>query len=296
MRIIPGIRYAVCVFSSMLACAAFAQPQATKIVHDFTYKIEEAEGATVLDDVYPFTLTVTHRGSTRSVAPLRLYVTGETARYFKSVDCMRPSFTLGDGDSVELACVMNAEAGRSRWIRALARTKTYPLLTEPSLASGSDGEVVKSPIAHVRINAGLLPICLGGFAGALLFVLFRMASTFLAISSDRACGGEGAFTAALKAIPTAAWCFCRHIVEAVVFALRGLLVAMIFILLAQALGTSNLPLTVRVEDFWGGVIVGLFSLPLSTWLASKLQLPLSTSASQKGQGNSAPNPAPVLGK
>lgn len=50
----------------------------------------------------------------------------------------------------------------------------------------------------------------------------------------------------------------------------GAITAVVFILIASRLEDVSLPMNVSINDFWGGVIVGLFSYKISTILNEKL--------------------------
>jgi hypothetical protein len=241
-------------------------------VHEFAYKAISASDATVLDSNYPFTVVVTHKGEQRYVDSFQLVPTGETIRYFKAAVCRPSAFKAADNGTQELSCLLIANSDTSWLLRILARTKMYPLIAEPRFATA--GGVVNSPFVQVRIQAGLLPVCLGGFVGALLFALFRMASAYLDVARTRNCENVGwaPLKLAMQAAPSMLLCIADKVSEALVFAIRGLLVALIFIFLSEALGSANLPFSFKVEDFFGGVFVGLLSLPISAWIASKLGL------------------------
>jgi len=54
--------------------------------------------------------------------------------------------------------------------------------------------------------------------------------------------------------------------------LLGGLCAIILILVAGISEGGQPPIAISIEDFWGGVIVGLFSLPIATWIVDKVGL------------------------
>jgi hypothetical protein len=56
------------------------------------------------------------------------------------------------------------------------------------------------------------------------------------------------------------------------FFLIGAVSATAFLLIAQNMSSLDAPVSIDVRDFWGGILVGLFSLPLARWLNDKLGL------------------------
>jgi hypothetical protein len=51
----------------------------------------------------------------------------------------------------------------------------------------------------------------------------------------------------------------------------GGICAVILILLAQSTEGLSPPISIKIQDFWGGVVVGLFSIPLSRWIWTQVQ-------------------------
>ena len=40
--------------------------------------------------------------------------------------------------------------------------------------------------------------------------------------------------------------------------------------LAQSTDGMDPPISIRIQDFWGGVVVGLLSIPLSRWIGDQI--------------------------
>jgi hypothetical protein len=114
-------------------------------------------------------------------------------------------------------------------------------------------------------------IFMGGLAGAFLLALFaaireraEKAITPISLSSDSVKTiGLDILSWTLNLIPRI-W---RMALQTVI----GGICAIILILIAQATDGLEPPISIRIQDFWGGVVVGLFSAPLSRWISGRLE-------------------------
>jgi hypothetical protein len=105
----------------------------------------------------------------------------------------------------------------------------------------------------VRINAGQFAIFAGGLAGALLLALFLWIERLLTNKNVREAWG-------------------RNLLVMGALGLRGGLMAIMALLLSTTTQGAGSPVSLSVNDFSGGVLVGLFSYPLATWISSTLKL------------------------
>jgi hypothetical protein len=124
----------------------------------------------------------------------------------------------------------------------------------------------------VTFKAPLDAVFVGGLVGAFLLAMF------IAVK-DRA-------HAPVPMLEISTWVQVRSVVKGLVLwviqvvprlwrlllqTVTGGICALILILLAQGTEGMNPPIAIKIQDFWGGVVVGLFSIPLSRWLWTKLQ-------------------------
>ena len=120
-------------------------------------------------------------------------------------------------------------------------------------------------------KAPLESIAIGGLIGALLLAIFTTIKGQLSkqlesvnIESWRdASGVLLRFGSWVVALAPQLW-------RTILTAIMGAICALILILLAQVTDGINPPVSIRVQDFWGGIVVGLFSIPLSQWLFTQL--------------------------
>lgn len=126
----------------------------------------------------------------------------------------------------------------------------------------------------VDLGAPKVGVVYGGFFGAFLLAVF----TTLRAGLDRRSDPAPAAAAANPPPVAEPW---RRMVGSAAIVARGVtrilatcvvggICALVVILLAQVTEGIKPPLSIHVQDFWGGVVVGLFCVPLSRWLAERL--------------------------
>jgi len=109
------------------------------------------------------------------------------------------------------------------------------------------------PSATFTVKAPDSSIFIGGVVGAMLLALFVAAERILknpAVRED--------------------WIGTSWVT--VLMGLRGGLLAIFALLLGKTTQGGGSPVSLSVADFAGGVLVGLFSYPLASWISSTLKL------------------------
>ena len=105
----------------------------------------------------------------------------------------------------------------------------------------------------VAVKASEASIFIGGAVGAMLLALFVLAERLLKNPGVRE-----------------EW--LKNVVVTFLMGLRGGLLAIIALLLGKTTQGVGSPVTLTVADFAGGVLIGLFSYPLASWISSTLKL------------------------
>lgn len=126
-----------------------------------------------------------------------------------------------------------------------------PLMVE--LVPSKEGLSKARYLPVVRINAGQFAIFAGGLVGALLLALFLWIERLLIDKNVREAWG-------------------RNLLVMGALGLRGGLMAIMALLLSTTTQGAGSPVSLSVNDFSGGVLVGLFSYPLANWISSTLKL------------------------
>lgn len=125
---------------------------------------------------------------------------------------------------------------------------------------------------EVEFRAPLFGVFLGGITGAFLLALFSTVRERAAapiepvdpMSLQTISAVSRRFASWLLNLFPRLW---RLAMQTVV----GGICALLLILLAQATDGLNPPISIRIQDFWGGIVVGLFSIPISKWIWDRLQ-------------------------
>jgi hypothetical protein len=105
----------------------------------------------------------------------------------------------------------------------------------------------------VSVKSPEWAIFVGGVVGAMLLAIFVAAERILKNPAERE-----------------QW--IQTLWVTLVMGLRGGLMAIFALLLGRTTQGVGSPVTLSVEDFAGGVLIGLFSYPLASWISSTLKL------------------------
>ncbi|MEO8020423.1 hypothetical protein [Polaromonas sp.] len=144
------------------------------------------------------------------------------------------------------------------WQRYFHTTQAYDVMVDATWADNSQA-ATRQPVTMLSSPAAV--IC-GGILGALLLTLFTRLYPLLRSQPKNI----EETTAALI------WSMFAS-------SLMGAILAMLIIAITRATSSITLPVAIKVEDFVGGLMVGMFSHVLAPWLAEKLSVPGATLAS-----------------
>ncbi|NYE24529.1 hypothetical protein [Pigmentiphaga litoralis] len=101
----------------------------------------------------------------------------------------------------------------------------------------------------------------GGFFGALLLIVFVIVSKIIYVAQ------KNELTALISKLP---FLCVKWFIVSIAYAVNGLIVTILLITLSAGLMAFQLPISFKLQDFSGGLIVGLFSITLGKFLADKL--------------------------
>jgi len=187
--------------------------------------------------------------------------------------CGDVDFSLDPGDSMRVACTLKPADFRSLLV--------YSGRREVQLG----GNVVVVPAAgqqreYFGFRILLRPLFVSPFIGAWLGAgLLSLIWAFPPLPTARQVSPVPASLSAgdlarglIRALVHALSEILLGLPAAARFFLIGSVSATAFILIAQNMSSLDAPVSIDVRDFWGGVLVGLFSLPLARWLNEKLGL------------------------
>lgn len=130
------------------------------------------------------------------------------------------------------------------------------------------------PVISIKANES--SVFIGGMVGAMLLALFVLVERLLKNPDVR----EN---------------WVKNLMVTVLMGLRGGLLAVIALLLGKTTQGVGSPVSLTVVDFAGGILIGLFSYPLASWISSTLKVDgVYVPAKDLGKGDTNPmaQPAP----
>ena len=183
-------------------------------------------------------------------------------------DCAKQAQTyIAASTGVTIMCSINSEGfddsftgfGRAlfgSWSLLTLQPGEYRFVAT-AVARGDSLFSVNS-VVLVKIRPTVWQVCAGAVFGALLLVVFAFSSPKIRLVMNLKERLEGKSK------------FRRWVGEPFLLWLGACVSASMFIFMTYRLKDVSGPLTVSVNDFYGGVVIGLFGVFLADWLASKL--------------------------
>lgn len=173
--------------------------------------------------------------------------------------CLKENFetiSILPGDSRSISCELkpNIEA---RNIFLINRQNEFHLLVTSKLASKSDSNQFLHPI---KIYKPETDVIFGSIIGVILL------SVFLAIHGIRT--DSNLQIAGFKIESNRFFIFIKYLL---LDTISGAITAIFLLALTHSSKSSAAPINISVEDFWGGLVIGIFSIPLSKWIVQKVQ-------------------------
>ncbi len=198
------------------------------------------------------------------------------------LECEHDANVSGDaGTTLIVTCPLDAPGGRSLW-----RPNTWLLAPGPQQilfkvtatdlqssdggaedGANGDNNLIYYEEIPITFRSPLGAIFLGGLTGALLLALFTAVRAGIGKPYLRV---EVKETSELKEIARKFGIWILNLFpqtwKMLLETVMGGICAIILILLAQGTEGLNPPISIKIQDFWGGVVTGLFSIPLSQWI------------------------------
>lgn len=166
----------------------------------------------------------------------------------------------------------NLRSGLLRWfdVSALLGSGRQQVEIEINLQDGTDTSTYFE-FGGVDFVSPKSAVILGGFFGALLWVLFlNMSAPLGTFPLTPIASWKDMFARGMKALPHRSLVFIRKTWLVLRSALLGGATALVLIVMANTTEGFEPPISIRIQDFWGGMMVGLLSVQLSKWIRAKL--------------------------
>lgn len=151
------------------------------------------------------------------------------------------------------------------WSLMTLQPGEYRFVATAQLRDDSLGQVTINTTIPVKIRPTVWQVSFGAAFGALLLVVFAFSSPAtrkLLTASERMVDASG-----LK----------KWVGEPLLLWVSATVSSSMFIFMTYRLKDVSGPFTITVNDFYGGVVIGLFGVFLADWLASKLFASAKTS-------------------
>lgn len=124
----------------------------------------------------------------------------------------------------------------------------------------------------ISFKAPLDAIFIGGLAGAFLLAIFfaveeRVQTPITQVVVKDWQGLKNlllGFLGWMLVLPARIW-------KVALQTIMGGICALILILIAQGTEGASPPIAIKIQDFWGGVVVGLLSIPVSQWILDRVR-------------------------
>lgn len=250
--------------------AATDMAQATQVVQQGGLELGATfEKPMVLGEPIVVLLSIRNVGtSTMTLQNLKLEPIGLLSNvYTKSCMVSLSDQTIRSQESVNRTCLLPAGPVPAEVF--LYSQNRYRALANVKVASRQDPLPM---VLNLRLAMPELAVIFGAFVGTMLLVLFSTSFSFLQTLPQAPVDLSTLKKQTLTYLARLPIRVVLSAVEMVLRAVQGGVVAIILIVLSRSTIEIGAPIAVNVDDFWGGLLVGIFSVPLASWLATKMEL------------------------
>lgn len=243
------------------ACAS-AETLETTAASTTTAITVDADKTTVFGQPLQFLLMVRNNApkDSSSVTPTNIQVVpiGQLASAYDVLEFTEGLVSLAPGQSLQLRGELKFKTDQE-WQRYFHTTQAYELMVDATWSDNSKSGI-RQPVSML---SSPLAVVTGGILGALLLTLFTHLSPLLRTQPENTGKTAGALL----------W-------SMLVSSLMGAILAMMIIAITRATASATLPVAIKVDDFVGGLMVGMLSHVLIPWLAEKLKAPVTKESGQ----------------
>jgi hypothetical protein len=274
------VRPLICALLLFRLFPASAQPVLQVDVHPATEHTLRALDPIELNIALSLPSTETPAGNApqtvaRQLAIQSLKVTpeGTIGLEYGETDCRFQQRGLRAGHSLDIPCILYP---RNQDIRAKLRPSlgaifARSLILQVEVNYMEEDENYDLAVSkRVSVLPPLVAVFYGGMTGALLLALFRGLAPFHRAMPVRA--NEFAFSreAFIKGLYLNAEVAVRFVLVTFAWLILGGVCAIMIIILTKASTGDLSPIKIEINDFVGGVLVGILSFPVVTWLQKRL--------------------------
>lgn len=238
-------------------------------------------------------------GTAIALARISIEPIGRLANYYKTYESRedpkldQEGLTVSSGETKPFRMILTP-TDDALWQSYVHTTQDYEILVVLRWTNNTI-ETIRYP---VHMSSSPMAVVVGGIVGALLLAMFTHIYEFVNRPRIFAADSSNPWRAARDRIVPTLFRFWKALTGTVASTLMGGILAILIIALTRATSSVALPIAIKVDDFLGGLLVGMFSHILAPWLAERLNItqlsktpePSPATASSPG-ADDAPSPA-----
>jgi len=192
--------------------------------------------------------------------------------------CTMGQGNLDAGRAAIINCRLSSpSSGMRKWFRvdSMIDTQNAQVEIEIKLKEGIEEGIVTTQNHYEYIGISFVSpkthVIAGGFFGAILWALF-LTLTAQPVASERkpVAGWRSLRNRAFARLPDRFAALGFGTARVIQRAIIGSITALVLIVLAKSTEGFEPPISIRIQDFWGGMMIGILSTPLAKWLREKL--------------------------
>ncbi|MFZ6743779.1 hypothetical protein ACO0LC_11170 [Undibacterium sp. JH2W] len=180
-----------------------------------------------------------------------------SAEKFKNIRACIPQqtgdITIRNGRSIELSCRFEMKDNNISWNLSSWQNTLLSADIRFAVTVNTKTQEDLNYYPSINIKAPESSIFVGGLIGALLLAIFVWVETMIK-----------------QPLTRQEW--IKSFLFTVLLGLRGGIMAMIALIIGKTTQSTGSPISLTVTDFSGGIVIGLFSYPLASWISSTLKL------------------------
>jgi hypothetical protein len=193
-------------------------------------------------------------------------------------ECTMGQGNLDGGRSTIINCRLTSPSSgmrKSLGIDGMIDTQSAQVEIEVKLKEGIEGGVVTTQNHYEYIGISFVSpkthVIAGGLFGAILWAIFlTLTAQPVALERKTVTGWRSLRNLAFSKLPDRFAALGIGSARIAQRAIIGGITALVLIVLAKSTEGFEPPISIRIQDFWGGMMIGILSTPLAKWLREKL--------------------------
>jgi hypothetical protein len=193
--------------------------------------------------------------------------------YEEQAKCSFKEQGIREGQSIAVPCILYPKNGdiANRLVPGLGAIFSRTMVLEAEVKYIQHDENYDASIAtRIAIVPPLVAVFYGGMVGALMLALFRGLAPFHGALPTHVNSTPLSRRKLLEGLYRKASLVLRFVLVTFAWLVLGGVSAIMIIIVTKASTGELSPIKIEINDFIGGVLVGLLSFPVVTWLQKRL--------------------------